>query len=201
MKTDCLQKRGKFIGKIHCLLQEFHYVDPPVLLRILNTRVTSFYGSNLWDLYSKEVIRIFSSWNVTVRNIFKLPRSTHRFFIEAVSNCAHPKTMMYTRYLRFQETMKSCSRLCVRFLVNLVSDDRRTLMGRTLEKMSDECLVRRELLSSSVARNVRYYTPPPEEEWRIPLLAELLNARDGRAEIEGIDAADIECMINEVCTS
>ena len=126
---------------------------------------------------------------------------TPRFFIESVYNCAHPKTMMYTRYLRFQETMKSCSRLCVRFLVNLVSDDRRTLMGRTLEKMSDECLVRRELLSSSVARNVRYYTPPPEEEWRIPLLAELLDARDGRAEIVGADEADVELIINEVCTS
>ena len=201
MKTDCLQKRGKFIGKIHSLMQEFHYVDPPVLLRILNTHVTSFYGSNLWDLYSKEVIRIFSSWNVTVRNIFKLPRTTHRFFIESVSDCAHPKTMMYTRYLRFQESMKSCSRLCVRFLVNLVSDDRRTLMGRTLEKMSNECLVSRELLTSSVARNVRYFIPPPGEEWRIPLLAELLDARDGRAEIMGTDAADVEFMINEVCTS
>ena len=91
--------------------------------------------------------------------------------------------------------------MCVRFLVNLVSDDRRTLMGRTLEKMSEECLVSRELLTSSVARNVRYYTPPPEEEWRINLLAELLDARDGRAEILGADAADVEFMINEVCTS
>ena len=61
MKTDCLQKRGKFIGKIHCLLQEFHYVDPPVLLRILNTHVISFYGSNLRDIFSKDVIRVFSS--------------------------------------------------------------------------------------------------------------------------------------------
>ena len=147
------------------------------------------------------MIRIFSSWNATVKNIFKLPMTTHRFLIESVSNCAHPKTMMFTRYLRFQETMKSCSRLCVRFLVNLVSDDRRTLMGRTLDKMSEECLVSRELLSSSVARNVRYFSPPPEEEWRIPLLAELLDARDGRAEIMGTDAADVEFMINEVCTS
>ena len=65
------------------------------------------------------------------------------------------------------------------FLVNLVSDDRRTLMGRTLDKMSEECLVSRELLFSSVARNLRYFSPPPEEEWTIPPLAELLDVRDG----------------------
>ena len=201
MRTDCLQKRGKFIGKINSLLQEFHYVDPPVLLRILNTHVTSFYGSNLWDLYSKEVTRIFSSWNVTVRNIFKLPRTTHRFFIEPISNCTHPKTMMLTRFWRFQETMKACSKLCVRFLVNLVNNDRRTLMGRTLDKMSNECLVSRELLTFSVVRNSEYFAPPPEEEWRIPLVSELLDVRDGQAVIPGIDMQELEFMMNEVCTS
>ena len=30
MKIDCSVKRGKFIGKVNSLLQEFHYVDPSV---------------------------------------------------------------------------------------------------------------------------------------------------------------------------
>ena len=201
MKTDCLQKRGKFIGKIHSLLQEFHYADPSVLLKILNIYVTSFYGSNLWDLYSKEVVKIFSSWNVTVRNIFRLPRTTHRFFIEAVSDCTHPKTMMCTRFMRFVENMKTCTKLSVRYLVNLVIDDRRTLVGRTLDRIKNECQTDREHLTHAVARNMMYFPPPPAEEWRIPLVLELLDARDGRIEIPGIDAKCIEEMINDVCSN
>ena len=90
MRDDMLAKRGKLIGKIHALLQEFHYADPALLMQILCIHVTAFYGSSLWDLYSKEVIKIFSSWNVTVRNVFKLPRTTHRYFIEPVSGQTHP---------------------------------------------------------------------------------------------------------------
>ena len=67
MKRDCLAKRAKLIGKIHSLLREFRYCEPAVILRILNIYVTSFYGSYLWDLYSKEVVRIFSTCNATVK--------------------------------------------------------------------------------------------------------------------------------------
>ena len=69
MKSDCLAKRGKFIGKVHSLLQEFSYVDSAVMARILAIYVTSFYGSNLWNLYSYEVTKLFSSWNVTITSL------------------------------------------------------------------------------------------------------------------------------------
>ena len=168
---------------------------------LLNIHVTSFYGGNLWDIYSKEVVKIFSSWIVTVRNIFRLPRTTHRFFIEAVSDCTHPKTMMCTRFMRFVENMKTCSKLSVRYLVNLVSDDRRTLVGRTLDRIKNECHTDRELLTHVVAANMKYFPPPPAEEWRIPLVLELMDARDGRVEIPGIDIQCIEDMIIEVCSN
>ena len=72
MKTDCLAKRGKFIGMVNSLLQEFASVDPSVMVKLLDIYVTSFYGSNLWNLYSSEVTKIYSSWNVTIRNVFNV---------------------------------------------------------------------------------------------------------------------------------
>ena len=78
MRIDCVLKRGKMIGTVNSLLQELHFVSPTVMIKLLNTFATAFYGSSLWNLYSPEVIRIFSTWNVTIRNIFSLPRTTHR---------------------------------------------------------------------------------------------------------------------------
>ena len=86
MNTDCLSKCGIFIGKVNSLLQEFNYVDSTVIVRLLRIYASSLYGSTLWNMYFPEVMRIFSSWNVTIRNIFKLPRTTHRYFIEELSN-------------------------------------------------------------------------------------------------------------------
>ena len=96
MKIDCTLKRGKFIGKMNSLLQEFNYVDPSVKIKIFNIFATSFYGSGLWDLYSNEVDRIYKSWNVSVRFAFDVPRTTHRYMIEPMSGSPHPKTMLST---------------------------------------------------------------------------------------------------------
>ena len=41
--------------------------------------------------------------------------------------------------------------------------------------------------STAGVRNARYFAPPPEEEWRISLILELLDVRDGWAVIPGTD--------------
>ena len=99
MKADIAIKRGKFIGKVNSLLQEFHYVSSQLLIKLVNVYASSFYGSCLWDLLSKDVERIYTTWNVTVRNVFRLDRRTHRVLIEPLSDCLHLKAMLLSRYV------------------------------------------------------------------------------------------------------
>ena len=73
MSIDIVQKRGSFIGKINSLKQEFHFVNPSVMMRIYNIYTMSFYGSALYNLFSKECLRIFSTYNILVRTTFGLP--------------------------------------------------------------------------------------------------------------------------------
>ena len=72
MKRDIAVKRGKFIGKVNSLLQELHFAEPSVLIKLLKIYCTSFYGSNLWDIYSSDVDKLFRSWNVTIRNVCRI---------------------------------------------------------------------------------------------------------------------------------
>ena len=201
MKMDCVMKRGQFIGKVNSLLQEFNFVDPSVMMKLLNIYATSFYGSSLWDLYSPEVTRIFSSWNVTVRNIFNVPWTTHRYLIEGISQSAHPKTMLCSRYVKFLEAMKSCSKGSVRYLESLVHDDRRTLTGKTLTRMANDCDVERGSLDAKTAKRMVFWKVPEEEQWRIPLLKELLDVRNGAGSIPGIEHEEVDMMINNICSS
>ena len=101
MRLDCSIKRGIFIGKVNSILQEFHNIDPSLLLKLINTFATSLYGSQLWLLLSKECERLFTAWNVTVRNVFNLNRKTHRNLIEELSQTIHLKTAVLSRYLTF----------------------------------------------------------------------------------------------------
>ena len=91
MKTDIALKRGTFIGKINSILQEFHFAKEEVMVKLLNIYTTSFYGSALWDPLSTECDRIYRGWNVAIRNVLNLNRMTHRYFVEPLSSCLHPK--------------------------------------------------------------------------------------------------------------
>ena len=77
MKMDCVIKRGKFIGKTNSLLQELNCASPSIRMKLLSIYTTSFYGSCLWDLHSSEVNRLYSSWNIIVRNVYSLPWTSH----------------------------------------------------------------------------------------------------------------------------
>ena len=107
MAKDCLVMRGRFIGKVNSLLPESHFFQPSVMMKILGIYFTSFYGSCLWNLYSAWVDRIFSSWNVTVRNVFSLPHDTHRYLIETLTDTCHPKVLLCTWYIKFVESLKT----------------------------------------------------------------------------------------------
>lgn len=172
------------------------------MMKLLEVYATSFYGSSLWNLFSKEVTRIFSSWNVTVRNVFNLPWDTHRYLIETVSKSTHPKVMMCSRYMKFMESMGgTCKKRSVRYLAALVKDDRRTLTGRTISSIASDCDVVRSSLTPMKTKDMKYKTAPLEEQWRLPILRELLEIRSGQSELPGTDNDELKLMIDHICSS
>ena len=202
MKIDCVQKRGKFIGQVNSLLKEFHFVDSAVFVRIMNLYASSFYGSCLWDLYSADVDRIYKSWNVTMRNVFNLPWCTHRYWIETVSSSPHPKTFLSARLVKFGESLTSSKKTSIRYMSSLCVDDRRTLLGRTLAKIANECGMLASILTpNEVKRSLQYFPVPDDHLWRVPILLELLETRSDHLFIENLTADQITYTIDYLCTS
>ena len=76
---DCDSKRKK-IGEFHAFHQELKNQSPIVYMNLINIYLSHFYGSNLWNLF--DIDNIYVTWNNIVRNVYNLPKCTHRFFIE-----------------------------------------------------------------------------------------------------------------------
>ena len=183
MRVDVAQKRGAFIGKINSLLlQEFHSVTPNVFFKLMNTYALSIYGSNTWDIFSTDCEKLYASFNVTIINVLKIDRQTHRYFIEPLSGCTHVKTSIASRFATFHYSLINSKKMSVRFLARLAESDQRTVMGRTLSSLLSICKLKSEELSrlnaGLVKKNMVFSRPPAEEEWRIPLGQELLQLRD-----------------------
>ena len=134
-KLDCALKRGKFIGKVHTLLQEFHFTSAEVITEHVKIYATSFYSSSLWDLFSLQSEKLYTAWNTTIRMILKIPPLTHNYLIESLSNCFHVKVMLAARYIQFHESLQNNKKSIVRFLCSMCTNNRRTIHGRKFFKL------------------------------------------------------------------
>ena len=101
MKLDTGNKRRKLIGKVTSVLQEYHFVNPEIVTKIMisNIFTTSLYISNLCDILSQKYERLYNTWNVPIRKVYSVNSCAHIYLIEVLS--MYPKTMLGPRYVAY----------------------------------------------------------------------------------------------------
>ena len=132
MKRDITVKRGKFIGQINSLSQEFFYVS--TFMNILNIYTVSFHGSGLWDLFSSDCAGSIKHGMWLLDMLGMSPT-----LIELISGSLHPKVMLASRYCGFVKYMLPSPKYPVRVLANMRSSDRRTVMLTSATVHADLC--------------------------------------------------------------
>ena len=111
---DVRNKRAAFINKNNELIQEFSFAHPRTTAEVNRIQNSHFYGSVLWNLSSKEAAKLEKSWNVSIRRMFNLPRETHCYLIESVSNQEHVRTLLAKRFLNFVQSIRTSKKHVLR---------------------------------------------------------------------------------------
>ena len=173
MKMDISIKRGAFIGRVNSLLQEFRNIKPSIMINLINAFASSMYGSCLWFLLSDQCERLYKAWNVMVRTVFGLDRTTHRRLLEPLSECLHIKPALLSRYLKFCKTLASSRKFSIRYLAKITASDNSTDMGKTLNYIAEKCNVKREdvlcITPKVVKTHIKYCEIDQTEHWKIPI--------------------------------
>ena len=205
MTIDISIKRGAFIAKINSLLQEFQFGNSEVLTKLMNTYATSLYGSNTWDIFSKDCEKLYTSFNVAIRQILNVDRRTHRYLIEELSECHHLKTMLASRYVSFYKMLTETVKTPVRFLTRISECDQRTVLGRTLSTLLRLSALQtddlRLLTTSDIKRSCKYWPIPSTEKWRVHMCKELFKVREGSMTLPGSEVAECEEILSYICVS
>ena len=83
----------------------------------------------------------------------------------------------------------------------MCESDLRTRYGQNLRNISDRCQTSlADLTIPEVKSKVRYRELPEEEEFRIPILREMLDARNNNTTVDGLSRKDMNDIIRYVCT-
>ena len=202
MEIDILKKRSSFIGKVNSLNQEFYYCTPDVRTKIIELFCTSYYSSSLWDLFSKNCDKLFKSFNVSIRIINNIDRKTHRYFIEHLINTDHPQVMCSSRFVKFYNTLLTCSKPSVRILAKVTSLDANTVLYGNLQNIATKCNIDIELLTPmEVKQNMLYFPTPVSELWRISFLKELLLIKSNEYLVDYFDNTEFDDILEYLCTT
>ena len=107
-------------------------------------------------------------------------RETHRYFIEEITTSPHLKVLLSSRLVSFQEMLKSSERLSINLLAKMTSEDCRTIHRSNLKNIARDCNISRMYLTSSTVKQVmKYKKVPTTEEWKILLVNELIQLKNG----------------------
>ena len=196
MSHDLMAKRGEFIGKLHALRQEVGNQYPDVFMTLVSVYLSSLYGSNLWDLFSPSAERLYSTWNVTVKETFDLDVKTHKFISQNLSVKPHIRISLMKRFCKFYQKLKLSNKPEVRHLFQIQKGDMRSIFGRNCFNLCAEMDVSE--INDIQLNKISMPIIQDQDKWKIPFLKELLCMRDGCLDA-GLSDNEIDDLICNIC--
>jgi len=201
--TDIVTYRAAIAAKNMELNQEFHFASGITKWNINNIYHNHYYGSPIWDIFGQPVKSFLCSYNVSVRNMFNLPQTTHRRLIETVSGCRQLFVTLASRFLGFLDKIKESDKVIPKMLLEHVMHDVRSTTGSNMRRImlaigkDDICE-----LKKCDAVKLEYHKLEKSEAWRGVILTELIAiAEEGNGTIMGFSDDEIRDIMHFICTS
>ena len=137
---------------------------------------------------------------MAVKVLFDLPRETHRYFIEPVSETLHLKTMLCSRFLSFFNSLQTSNKMAVRLLSNLCKNNRMTTLGKNIWNIAEDCNCEPIFLTKCrIKSSLKFSILSEENEWKIPILKELVSVRLDKLNIPGFEMDEVSAIIRQLC--
>ena len=127
-----------------------------------------------------------------------LPRNTHRYFLEPLSNTHHIVKSLQSRFLKFVNNIADGKKKALRRVLDSVKDDVRSVTGRNLRylKMKTANFNEKEL----DVYNEPYKATPNNDHWRLSIAKEIVETRCGDL-VTNISKEEVDDIANFVCGS
>ena len=201
-RTDLLCKRAILFEKVHEVMQQFGYLKPELVIKLLCVYSTALYGSNLWQVNSAEHLQLNKSWNTAMKIIWDLPFATHTRFLESLSPVPHLESVLTGRYLGFLNNFLKTSNSALGLIFSNCKNNISSQTGQNIKYLMDKHKM--DSLGNLVdekntLKKLRVYTLPEEEKWKVSLLKEIALIKKGQLDID-FDEKNLEEILEAVCT-
>ena len=199
--NDIKIKKAAFINRSNEVMQEFHFAHPRTRIWVNKIYNSHFYGSVLWPLRSKEVTALEKTWNVSIRRMLNLPRESHTYLVEPISEVPHIRTILARRFLTFVQSIRVSNKKPLRELLRVLEYDTMSVTGGNLRQILIHTNIDdvRNLKPCDVTE--KYKVIPSGEEYRVEVIKEIIQIRNNQLEVPGFEKQELEEILRFVCVS
>ena len=123
-----------------------------------------------------------------------LPRKTHRYFIEPLSNTRHVIKSMKMRFLNFIDSIRRSKKEVLRCVLRMIEHDCRSNTGRNLRKLFIEADEAAQDIASTDYKDVC-----TEDIWKVNFVKEIVEIKAGRLKMTTLSFNELNVIAEYVC--
>ena len=144
---------------------------------------------------------LYNTWSVSIRKMFWLDRKSHRYLIEPISGMPHIRQALMKRFLGFTEKIASSRKSVLKRAYNIFKADCRSTTGSNIRNIMLECNAVPSTPLCTEVEKLQFKPVPPDDEWRIGFISDLIGIRDGGDTDVGINRDELDIMLEHLCTT
>ena len=199
-QMDCKVKTAKYIDKNNTLCQEFFFAHPQSKVAINNIYNSHFTGCQLWRFGTRQMEKLESTYNRSIKIMLDLPWATHRYFMEPLTGLPHVSKILVQRYLSFISKIEKSSKTALRKLLSIVRSDVRTTTGFNLRKIMLQSGKNSIDDVGPGKVHLDYHTVPEDQAWRIQYVKELIDVKFDKLTVPEMTKTELDKILELMCT-
>lgn len=204
---DMSEKRLKFIGLCHSLIQEFPKGTPDLMMKLVNIYATGcLHSSQLWNFNCSQFTQLLRTWNKLIRRFYKLKFWTHRWLLSVLCKFTHLEGILAGNFLGFVQNLRSSEKPPIAFLYNVAIHDRRSDISSNLKWLQDKTKTDINIILDFSAKQLkadRIYQPitTTVQHSVAAVVSELQQVLNDDSTISCMDKQDARSLFNHLCTT
>ena len=202
MEKETKGKKARLLHSVMATKEEFYFAHPREILRAIKVYAGSLYGSPTWDFSGDETRKLFNSWRTIVKDIYDVPRGTHRYIVDyLLSEETSLMCDVMVTFTTFVKSLMTSPVMEVTYVASRLMGDMRTTLGKNLAMIEESTMADPLLTSRTVLRNKidNLLEIPEDGLWVLEELGELIGDQL-QLHYHGLDSDDgLDEIISALC--
>ena len=181
LSRDVKRKRAMFIERNLEINQEFPFAHPELKCKLNRIYNSAFPGSTLYDLTSHSVQKLVNSWSTSVRHMWELPFSAHKYLVEPLSG-DHAFKMLITRHVKFIQSIRRSPKFAVQLMLSKVMGNVDTTTGKNVQYIQGVLGGNQDLFKVTgnwMKKNICFCRIEPNDQWKVNFIKEMTDIKHG----------------------